>query len=186
MKIRLGVAMPLKGGRPSVIAVEVRARRDQQTNKMLHYYHVGAVERVTPYSVEATSERILKMVGAVREHLPCVLIDVGSPQGLALYQKMRVGYPRELHRPHAYPGHGLLRPELYSNFLLPYAAERVSFEPGLDARSALDRALVFYMAGGVDKSGIELSSEDESLVMALGLAMTWPNHGPRADPWEES
>jgi hypothetical protein len=177
--------MPLKGGRPSIVVAEVRERRDPETAKMLHHFNVGAVERVTPYSVEATAEEVLRIVRVTKEHMPCVLIDVGSPQGLALYQKMRTGYPRELHRPHAYPGTGM-RADLFSTFLQGYSAGRVSFEPGLDHRAALDRALVFYMGGGVEKTGVELSSEDESLVVALGLAMTWPKHGPAADKFTES
>ena len=184
MKLRVGVAMPLKGGRPSIVVAEVRERRDPDTGRMLHHFHVGSVDRVTPYSVEAAQARIMKIVGATKEHKPCVLIDAGSPQGLALYQSMRTGYPRELHRPHAYPGVGM-RPDLFSTFLQAYSAGRVSFEPHLDHRSALDRALVFYMGGGVEKTGVELSSEDESLVIATGLAMTWPKHGPPAEPFAE-
>jgi hypothetical protein len=122
------------------------------------------------------------MVAASKEHFPCVLIDVGSPQGLALHQSMRTGYDRDLHRPHAYPGTGM-RADLFSTFLQAYSAGRVSFQPDLPGRSALDRALVFYMGGGVAKSGVELSSEDEALVIALGLSMTWPKHGSEAAPF---
>lgn len=183
MKIRLGVAMPTKGGRPAVVATEIREMRDPGTSRMLHYFDVGAVERVTPYSVEATRERVVRMTSAVREHFPCVMIDVGSPQGLALHQSMRTGWDRTLHRPHAYQGVGLMRPELFSAFLQAYSAGRVTFQPDLPGRAALDRALVFYMGGGVEKSGVELSSEDEALVVALGLAMIWPKHGPAASPF---
>ncbi len=184
MKLRVGVALPLKGGRPSVVVTEVKERRDPDTGRLLHHYHVGSVDRVTPYSVEAAAARIMTIIGATKEHKPCVLIDAGSPQGLALYQSMRTGYPRELHRPHAYPGVGERGP-LFSTFLQAYSAGRVSFEPNMPHRSALDRALVFYMGGGVEKSGVELSSEDESLVIATGLAMTWPKHGPPAEPFIE-
>lgn len=181
MKLRLGVAMPLKGGRPAIVATEIFESRDE-TGRLLHHFDVGAVERVTPYSVEATKERVLAMTHALREHFPCVMIDVGSPQGLALHQSMRTGYDKSLHRPHLYQGTGM-RGELFSTFLQGYSAGRVSFQPDLPGRSALDRALVFYMGGGVSKSGVELSSEEEALVVSLGLAMIWPKHGPDARPF---
>ncbi len=175
--------MPLKGGRPAIIATEIRESRDPGTSRLLHHYDVGAVERITPYSVEAAKARITAMTSAVAEHFPCVMIDVGSPQGLALHQSMRTGWDKTLHRPHAYQGVGVMRPELFSTFLQAYSAGRVSFQPDLEGRSALDRALVFYMGGGVEKSGVELSSEDEALVVAMGLAMIWPKHGPIAAPF---
>jgi hypothetical protein len=171
--------MPLKGGRPAIIGVEVLRSRDPYTKKVLNHFDVGVIERVTPHSVEATKERLLRMVDSVKECFPCVFIDIGSPQGLALHQSTRTGYDKKLHRPHAYPGIGIRGP-LFSQFLEAYAAERVSFQPDLPGRAALDRALVFFMGGGVAKSGVELSSEDEALVIALGLAMTWPGHGPSA------
>lgn len=181
MKIRIGAAMPLKGGRPALVACEVFESRDPETKRLINVFDVGAVERITPYSVEATQEKLMSMVSGIRELEPCVLVDVGSPQGLALHQATRTGWPRGLHRPHAYPGVGQ-RPALFSTFLLAYSAGRVRFEPNLDNRQALDRALVFYMGGGVEKTGVELSSEDEALVIALGLALTWPKHGPAARP----
>ena len=173
--------MPLKGGRPAIVATEIFESRDPN-GRLLHHYDVGAIERITPYSVEATKERIIKMVSAVKEYAPCVMIDIGSPQGLALHQSMRTGYDRSLHRPHLYQGTGM-RGELFSTFLQAYSAGRVSFQPDLPGRQALDRALVFYMGGGVEKSGVELSSEDEALVVAIGLAMIWPKHGPAASPF---
>lgn len=185
MKIHLGAAMPLKGGRPAIAAVEVLERRDSTTGRMLASYNVGDVERIVPYSVEATRSRVLEMIEPVKEHKPCVFVDVGSPQGLALYKITRTDYPRGLHKPHAFPGVGM-RPDLFSTFLQAYSGGRVSFEPGLDHRQALDRALVFYMGGGVEKTGVELSSEDEALVVALGLSMMWPKHGPDARSFEEA
>ncbi len=181
VKMRVGVAMPLKGGRPAIVVSEVFEARDKETGRLVHHYDIGDIERITPYSVEATKARIMEIVTAVREVRPCVMIDVGSPQGLALHQSMRTGYDRTLHRPHAYPGTGM-RADLFSVFLQAYSAGRVSFQPDLPGRSALDRALVFYMGGGVEKSGVELSSEDEALVVAVGLAMTWPKHGGVAAP----
>ncbi len=170
--------MPLKGGRPAIVATEIMESRAPD-GRLLHHFDVGAIERITPYSVEAAKAKLLAMVGATAEHFPCVMIDIGSPQGLALHQSMRAGYPRQLHRPHLYQGTGM-RGELFSTFLQGYSAGRISFQPDMPGRSALDRALVFYMGGGVEKSGVELSSEDEALVIALGLAMIWPKHGPDA------
>ncbi len=181
MKLRLGVAMPLKGGRPAIVATEIFESRDPN-GRLLHHYDVGAIERITPYSVEATKAKLLAMVGVAKEFFPCVMIDIGSPQGMALHQSMRTGYDKTLHRPHLYQGVGM-RGELFSTFLQAYSAGRMSFQPDMPGRSALDRALVFYMGGGVAKSGVELSSEDEALVIALGLAMIWPKHGPQAAPF---
>jgi hypothetical protein len=56
----------------------------------------------------------------------------------------------------------------------------VTFLPGLKFRADLDKALVFYMGGGVSKHGVDLESEDDALVIALGLALTWPKHGASA------
>jgi hypothetical protein len=170
--------MPLKGGRPCVVAAEVREARDT-TGRLVHAFDVGFVDRVTPFTVEAVRDRVADVMTRLQEHRPCAVVDVGSPQGLALWQGLRGAYPRELHRPHAYPGTGMRGP-LFSAFLQAYSGGRVRFEPGLGYRQDLDRSLVFFAGGGVQKDGIDLSSEDEAMVMALGLALTWPKHGALA------
>jgi hypothetical protein len=177
MRLRVGAAMPLKGGRPALIAVEVtKAGRDSRGREAFDFL-VGHIERVMPTSVEKTSERLLAIIRAVEDVRPCMIIDAGSPQGLALYQNVRgSGIPPALHKPHAYPGTGQ-RTGLFASFLQSYSEGRIRFEPGLKHRGELDRSLVFYMGGGTKTDGVELSSEDEALVIALGLAMSWPRHG---------
>lgn len=184
MRLRLGVAMPVKGGRTAIVGTEVRERRDAE-RRLVHDFTIGQVDRVAPFTVEAARDRITGMVKAVADLHPCVIIDVGSPQGMALRQALLGQWSSELHRPHAYPGTGA-RPILFSSFLQAYSQGRVHFEPNLAYRSDLDRALVFYMGGGVRQDGVELSSEDEALVVALGLSLFWPKHGPMARPFEES
>ena len=179
MRLRVGAAMPVKGGRTALVVAEVREGRD--TRGRLNYeFHVGHVERVQPFTVDAARDRVVAIVDALRDQRPCVMVDVGSPQGLALRQQLRTRLG-DLHRPHAYPGTGD-RPQLFSTFLQAYSDGRVTFEPGLRQRADLDRALVFYMGGGVLKDGVELPSEDEALVVATGLALYWPMHGGRAVP----
>lgn len=179
MRLRVAAAMPAKGGRPCVIGVEVKRGVDHRGRRVWHFV-VGAVDRVMPSTVEGVADSIRAHVEPVLEHRPCVLVDVASPQGLALRKHLRDEranpWPKELHRPHAYPrdSQGLL----FAGFLEAYAAGRVEFRPGLKFRPDLDRALVFYMGGGVAKDGVELEPEDEAMVQALGLAMTWPSHGP--------
>jgi hypothetical protein len=178
VRLRLGVAMASKGGRTALVGAEVRQRR--ATSGRLEYdFTVGLVERVHPATVEAARARVAAVMESLADVRPCCIVDVGTAQGLALRQALRGAYKDGLHRPHAYPGHGE-RVELFAAFLQAYSTERVRFEPGLSHRADLDRALVFYMGGGVGKDGVELASEDEALVVALGLAMFWPGHGQQA------
>lgn len=179
-RLRVGAMMPLKGGRPALVAVEVRVGPRDKQGRPTFAYEVGHVERITPASVEGTAQRLGALIDAVADTSPCMMIDTGSPQGLALYQSVRQQRRAPgLHRPHSYPGTGQ-RTGLFSGFLQSYAAGLVRFAPGLPHRAELDRSLVFYMGGGTKTDGVELSSEDEALVVALGLAMTWPRHGAPA------
>jgi hypothetical protein len=178
--------MPLKGGRPALVAVEVQTGARDLRGRSTFGYEVGHIERVAPTSVENTADRVGKLISAVADQRPCSIIDVGSPQGMALYQTVRSLYvPTGLHRPHAYPGTGQ-RTQLFAGFLQAYSEGRLRFAPRLGFRPDMDRALVFYMGGGTKSDGVELSSEDEALVIALGLAMAWPRHGGDATKYEST
>ena len=164
--------MPLKGGRPCVVATEITQSPDGMR------FDVGHVERVIPFSVEETASRVVALVGrwSHAEIFPCVVVDTGSAQGLALYQQLRGLLPRTVHRPHSYPGTGT-RDMLFGAFLQSYAQDRLSFRPDLEHRGDLDRALVFFGGRGVKSDGVDLSSEDEAMVMAVGLSMQYAKHG---------
>ena len=179
MRLHLGASMPIKGGRPAVVAVEIFEGRDAK-GRTTHQFRVGLVERITPYGIEVARDAVTDFMTAAQQHRPCVIVDTGSPAGLALHQALKTSLPAAVHRPHSYPGVGS-RPLLFADFLKAYSEGRVEFAPGLRFRADLDKALVFYQGGGVSKHGVELESEDEALVIALGLAMAWPRHGGRAD-----
>jgi hypothetical protein len=178
MRLHIGAAMPVKGGRPVIAGVEVFEGRGEG-GRLRHVYRVGLIERVTPYGIEAARDAVLAFMVSAIQHRPCVVVDTGHPAGLALHQALKTVMPPILHRPHSYPGAGV-RPLLFAEFLKAYSEGRVEFEPGLRYRPDLDKALVFYQGGGVQRHGVELESEDEAMVIALGLAMTWPMHGARA------
>lgn len=180
MRVRFGVAMAPKGGKTAIVGVEVRERRGPD-GRLVHDFEVGALEWISPGTIEAASSRVLELLTLAKDVRPCAIIDVGSPQGLALHQHLRNRQPEGLHRPHAYPGTGSRAP-LFGAFLQAYADGRVHFAAGLPNRADLDRALVFYTGGGVSKHGVELKSEEEALVIALGLSITWPRHGAGARP----
>ncbi len=179
MRVRFGLAMAPKGGRSALIGVEVRASSDQH-GRPVHHFEVGLAER-TPATIEGAAERLAALMAAAREHRPCAIIDIGTPQGSALHRVLRGKFPPDLHQAHAFPGTGARAP-LFAAFLQAYSDGRITFAPGLPTttRRDLDKALVFYMGGGVSRHGVDLSSEEEALVMALGLALQWPRHGPVA------
>lgn len=177
-RIRFGVAMAAKGGRSTIIGVEVREGRDS-VGRLMHHFTVGSIDRVTPGTVEALAERVKTLMTRAAAVHPCTIIDVGTPQGMALHQVLRGAWSRDLHRAHAYPGTGIRGP-LFSSFLQAYGSGRVTFAPDLPGRKDLDKALVFYAGGGISKHGVDLTSEEEAMVIALGLALTWPKHGPVA------
>lgn len=179
MRVRFGLGMAPKGGRAALVGVEVRARPGP-SGRAEHHFHVGTVERL-PGTIESASERLVKLMTAAKDVRPCAMVDIGSPQGAALHRMLRGKFPKGLHQAHAYPGAGQRAP-LFAAFLEAYSQGRVTFAPGLAHQKELDKALVFYMGGGVSKHGVELSSEEEALVIALGLAMAWPKHGPEARP----
>lgn len=172
--------MAPKGGRTAVVGAEVREAK--AGGRLAHEFTVGLVDRVTPSTVEAARDRVVALMTGLEDVRPCCIVDVGSPQGLALAKALRGAYPERLHRPHAYPGTGDRVP-LFASFLQAYSSGRVKFMPGLDNRAELDKALVFYLGAGAKKDGVDLASEDEALVIALGLALFWPRHGakPSAD-----
>lgn len=180
MRLHLGVAMAPRGGRTAVVGAEVLERRDE-TGRLEHRFVIGLVERVNPTTVEAARDRLAELMTALESDRPCAFVDTGSAQGLALRQALRGAWSREIHRAHAYAGTGA-RSELFASFLQAYSTGHVTFRPGLAHRKELDRALVNYLGGGAAKSGVELSSEDEALVIAVGLALYWPRHGSRALP----
>lgn len=179
MRLRFGAAMSAKGGRTALVGAEVREGRDRQ-GRLYHEFLVGHVERVAPGTVEAAAARVAELMSDFADLRPCALVDVGTAQGLALHRALRGAYPDALHRAHAYAGTGDRR-DLFAAFLQAYSTGRVRFLQGLAHRAELDRALVNYLGGGTAKTGVELASEDEALVIALGLALFWPRHGPKAD-----
>lgn len=183
-RVRFGLAMAPKGGRSALVGVEVSVAKGPQ-GRPLHHFEVGLVER-TPATIEGAADRLTALVVASQKMRPCAIIDIGTPQGAALHRVLRGRFPAALHQAHAFPGTGVRAP-LFAAFLQAYSDGRITFAPGLPAttRKDLDKALVFYMGGGVRKHGVELSSEEEALVMALGLALQWPRHGPAARPHAE-
>jgi hypothetical protein len=178
MRLRVGVAMAPKGGRTGLVVAEVLERRTSLM-KREYSYIVGHVDRITPPTVEEAADRVVALVRNIADEKPCVMVDTTSPQGVALRVALNERMPAGLHKAHAMEGAGIYK-DLFSGFLQTYSASRVAFEPGLDYRGELDRSLVFYMGGGVAKHGFEITSEDEALVVALGLALFWPRHGGKA------
>lgn len=180
MRLRFGAAMALKGGRPCIVGVEVLERLHQDGAE--HRFYVGHLERVEPFTVEAVRSRLADLCGRASQAgvKACVITDVGSPQGIALRQStVPVMEALGLHRPHAFAGKGK-RDELFAGFLQAYTSGAIEFAPGLPHRHELDRALVFYVGSGIRKEGVELESEDDAMVVALGLAITWAKHGEDA------
>ncbi len=174
LRLRLGVAMAVKGGRTAIIGTEVREKRDGK-GRALYDFTVGSIDRI-PGTVEGTHERVDSYIEKLAEFKPCVMVDIGSPQGEALLRAMRDDWPKGIHRPHAYEGIGDRKP-LFSAFLHAYSNGRVSIPKSLKHRAELDKSLVFYMGAGHAKEGLELESEDEAMVVALGLSLVWPLHG---------
>lgn len=178
MRLRIGACMPPKGGRTALVGVEVREGKLPDGRRGYEFV-VGMVDRVQPATVEAARDRVLERLAPVTASRPCVIVDVSSPQGLALRTQLREKMPRDLHRPHAYP-RDTAQNLLFSGFLRAYSEGRVRFLEGLDFRGDLDKSLLFYMGRGVSKDGVELEPEDEAMVVALGLGLTWPGHGAKA------
>jgi hypothetical protein len=176
MRVRFGVAMAEKGGRSAVVGVEVLETR-LPDGRLEHTFYVGSIDRPDG-TIEGTAAVVDSLMVKASSARPCALVDVGTPQGMALRQSL-LGRWTGLHRPHAYPGTGARR-DLFAAFLEAYSAGRITFAPHLPNRRDLDKSLVFYLSGGARKSGVELASEEDALVIALGLALYWPRHGPQA------
>lgn len=176
MRLHVAAAMPEQGGRPTVVAAEVREDPSTDGRRRWHFV-VGHVERVRSQTVQGAAAAVRDSVSRVDRWAPCVFVDCGTPQGVALRQVLRREWPRDrLHPPHAYE-RTRQDTTTFAKFLEAYADGRVTFLPDLPHRRELDRALILYKGGGVSRSGDELSSEDESMVNALCLAVAWPSHG---------
>lgn len=179
MRMRFGVALPDEGGRPAIVGVEVTRNPDPKARRKWHF-RVGHVERVVPKTLEAARDRSEEIARALEPTRPCFFVDVGNPQGFALRRLMRERWPDGVHLPHAYE-RTRADTNLFSSFLQVYADGMIDFASWIDHRDELDRALVLYRGGGAKKSGYELESEDEALVTALCLALTWAGHGAPPD-----
>lgn len=179
MRLRFCASMPEKGGRPAVAASEVRRAPDVDGRRKWHFV-IGHVERVRSQTIQGTVDALRRLVLPVSDVEPCVFVDVGTPQGFALRRALRDEWPKDLHRPHGYE-RTRFDQQMFASFLEAYAEGRITFREGLPHRTELDRALILYRSGGVEKAGDELSSEDEALVHAVALAVMFPTHGPAAE-----
>lgn len=168
--------MARKGGRTAIVAVEVKERPDRS-----HEFVVGHLQRVHPPTIEAAAGAIASLASAAMTEKPCVIVDVSTAQGIALRMALRDLLPDGIHKAHAYRGADAARAELFASFLRAYSTERVKLLPDLRGRKELINALVFYTGGAKVKDQVELPSEDEALVVALGLGMAWPRHGGKAE-----
>lgn len=179
MRLKIGVALPETGGRPALIAVEVLENTSGVGAQRWHF-RVGHVERVESRTVEGAAAAVRSLVGAVTDERPCVAVDTGTPQGVALLRILRDDerWPDELHRVHRYR-RTRADTRLFAAVLESYAEGALEFLPRLDHRDDLDRALVLFRGGGAKKAGDELESEDEALVTALALSIVMPGHGTR-------
>ena len=178
MRLHVGVAMPEKGGRPAIVVAEIRENPAGKGVRRWHY-RVGNVERVEDRNIEKAAEALRSLVAAVVGERPCVFVDTGSPQGVALLRVLRGGdWPAELHHPHQYR-RTKADTRLFAQLLEAYAEGTSEFLPDLPHRKDLDRAMVLFRGGGARVAGDELESEDEALVIALCLAVTMPSHGIR-------
>jgi hypothetical protein len=170
--------MPEKGGRSTVSVVEVRRAPDVAGRRRWHFV-LGHLEMVPSQSIEGVRDRVLDMVTPVRDLDPCVFVDVGTAQGLALRQSMRKVWPDdEIHRPHAYE-RTKFDNTMFANFLEVYADGRLTIRPEVGFRREMDRALVLYRATGAGTDDL-LESEDEALVHAVSLSLMFPTHGADA------
>lgn len=183
MRLHVGVAMPEKGGRPAIVAAEVRRAPDEGGRRRWHYV-VGHVDRVRAQTIEGARDATRTLVDRVADVEPCVFVDCGTPQGIALRRSLRVEWPRALHRPHAYE-RTRFDPVMFAHLLEAYADGRITFLPDLPHRRDLDRALVLFRSSEKDKrsgisAGADQLSEDDALVFATSLAVMFPTHGPEA------
>jgi len=175
MRLRIAVAMPEKGGRPAIVVAEVQRALGKDGRRQWNFT-IGLVERVKRQNIEGARDRVLELAEASISMKPCVFVDAGTPQGVALWRSVRKDWTRRLHRPHAYE-RTRFETAMFAVFLEAYADGRVKFLGDLDNRKELDRALVLYKGGGVSKVSDDLESEDEALVVATCLALMWPSHG---------
>jgi hypothetical protein len=179
--MHVAVAMPEKGGRPSVVAAEVFRGPDVAGRRRWHF-QVGYVDRVADMTVQGAREAIVELTAKIAEIHPCVFVDIGTPQGYALKRSFRAGWnEKDLHMPHAYQ-RLKMETALFAAFLEAYADGRVTFLDDVRFRRDVDKALILYRGGATSKAAEEMPSEDEGLVSALCLALMWPSHGPDPRP----
>ena len=100
MRLRIAVSMPEKGGRPAIVVSETRRAIGKDGRRQWHFT-IGLVERVKRQNIEGARDRVLELATAVIKEKPCVFVDAGTPQGIALWRSVRKDWTRSLHRPHA-------------------------------------------------------------------------------------
>jgi hypothetical protein len=176
VRLRFGVAMPEKGGRPAIVGAEVFLKHGEDKRRRWHFT-VGYVERVRSQTIQGADQRVRELILPVTDVRPCAFVDVGTAQGFALRRMLRQDWPeKDSHRPHAYERTKFDNAP-FAAFLEAYADGRVRFREDLPHRKELDRALILFRSGGTSQAGDELDSEDEALVHALCLSIMFPSHG---------
>lgn len=176
MRLHVGVAMPEKGGRPAIVAAEVRRAPDVAGRRQWHYV-VGHVDRVRAQTIEGARDEALTLASRVPDAAPCFFVDAGTAQGIALWKSMRLAWPETMHRPHRYE-RTRFDTTMFAHLLEAYADGRITLLPGLPYFKDLSRALVLFRSAGVSQAGAEQLSEDDALVFAASLAVMFPTHGP--------
>lgn len=180
MRLHVGVSMPEKGGRPAIVAAEVRRAPDAPDGRRRWHYVVGHVDRVRSQTIEGARAACRDLVDRVGDLEPCFFVDCGTAQGIALRRTMRLDWPKSVHRPHRYE-RTRFDTSMFAHILEAYSDGRITFLPDLPFRKDLDRALVLFRSAGVGSAGAEQMSEDDALAFAASLAVMFPTHGPGAD-----
>jgi hypothetical protein len=127
--------------------------------------------------------RLLTMARDLRLVRPCLFVDASSGSGAALASALKVergkrgNWPADLHPVHPYVQRGAARQALLEAILTAYMTGMLAFEEGLVNRDRLEKALASQQSVvGID-GRVSRKSDDDNLIIALGLAIAYAQHG---------
>lgn len=182
MRLHIGVA-PGKAaqGQAALVFVEHQQTPPREVGGRVEVRHVVVhVEKVEP-SLEAIRGRIEELAKQARAERPCFFLDATTSLGAGVFKVIAVDrrrgeWPAVLHPVHPYIKRGVARQPLIHAIVEAYGTGRLSFAAGVPLREELIKAMGTWESEVADDGKLSFGGEEE-LVVALGLAMAYHQHG---------
>lgn len=184
-RVHIGIAFGSGKERAALVAVEhIELAPPLPTGPFGKLMHIVGEARRYDNQIEVLRDEVVGLARDLQQTDICFFVDVTTGPGAAL-AKILYGWPEwpegRVHRPHGYSQRGIARQGLLTSILKAYGNSALEFESA--AETSLVKALSSYHAMVGEDGRVTAKGDAEPLVVALGLAMSYPLHsGPGSAP----